>query len=75
MNDKPHRSPVDDRDLMLVGIGYTLASGKLFCDFAEFQRYAEGLMGEPLLTHQFADEKLWDLMRESFEARARVAFS
>ena len=30
-----------------VGIGYTLATGRLFCDFSEFQRYAEELLGRP----------------------------
>lgn len=48
--------------------GYTLASGKLFCDFAAFQEWCSDLIGRPLMTHEFADEKVWADIREAFEA-------
>ena len=50
-----------------VGIGYTLATGRLFCDFAEFQRWSEALLERPILTHEFADETTWSELRTAFE--------
>jgi hypothetical protein len=50
-----------------VGIGYTLASGRLFCPIAEFHAFAEELLGRPILTHEFADKDLWAEMRMAFE--------
>jgi hypothetical protein len=49
-------------------IGYTLATGRLFCDFADFHAYAERLLGRPVWTHEFADAELWRDLREAFEA-------
>lgn len=48
--------------------GYTLATGRLFCDFGAFQEYASDLIGRPLMTHEFADRAVWDELRETFEA-------
>ena len=48
--------------------GYTLATGRLFCDFPAFQEYASDLLDRPLMTHEFADAKVWDELREAFEA-------
>lgn len=57
------------RDLLVgVGLGYTLATGRLFCDFRDFQRYASDLMGRSLMTHEFADAELWSEMRTWYEA-------
>jgi hypothetical protein len=53
-----------------VGIGYTLATGRLFCTLASFQEFAEQLLARPVLTHEFADAALWDEMRERYEALA-----
>lgn len=50
-----------------AAIGYTLASGRLFCDVAEFHRFVEELLGRPIWTHEFADEALWIEMRARFE--------
>ena len=50
-----------------LGIGYTIATGRLFCDFGAFQRYCEALLGEPVLTHEFADKALWKRLREACE--------
>jgi hypothetical protein len=52
-----------------VGIGYTLATGRMFCNFSDLQAYAESLLARPILTHEFADHRLWDELRERFEAR------
>lgn len=54
-------------DLSTVGIGYTLATGRLFCDFPEFQKYAEHLLDRPILTHEFGEKHLWDELRAAFE--------
>ncbi len=56
-----------------VGIGYTLATGRLFCDMAEFHAFAERLLERPVFTHQFADRVVWDEMREEFERQTKVA--
>lgn len=50
------------------GFGYTLASGRLFADFAKFHEWCEALMHRPILTHEFADEALWADMKARFEA-------
>ena len=50
------------------GFGYTLATGRLFAPMDKFHEWAEALMSRPILTHEFADEALWDEMRERFEA-------
>lgn len=52
---------------MNAGFGYTLATGRLFCDFSEFHAWAEELMGRSIYTHQFADTTLWNFMRDEFE--------
>lgn len=56
-----------------VGIGYTLATGRLYCDIAEFQRFAEGLLGRSIWTHEFADQMLWTELRQAFEAKTKEA--
>lgn len=53
-----------------IGIGYTLATGRLFCDIAAFHAYAERLLGRPIWTHEFADEDLWRELRDRFELSA-----
>ena len=50
------------------GFGYTLATGRLFAPMDKFHEWAEALMARSILTHEFADEALWDEMRERFEA-------
>jgi hypothetical protein len=50
------------------GLGYTLATGRLFCDVAEFHGFAEKLLGRPIFTHEFGDQRTWDEMRERYEA-------
>lgn len=52
----------------LIGVGYTLATGRLFCDVNRFHAHAEAIMGRPVLTHEFADEDTWTELRERFEA-------
>lgn len=59
--------PPDGQRLDDVGIGYTLATGKLFCDLPEFQKWAEALLERPILTHEFAGEAMWDELRVAFE--------
>lgn len=51
------------------GIGYTLATGRLFCPVGEFHEWAEKLMGRPIFTHEFASLSLWEAMRSAFEAQ------
>lgn len=50
------------------GVGYTLATGRLFCHIDEFHAFAERTLGRPIFTHEFADRALWTEMREAFEA-------
>jgi len=50
-----------------IGIGYTLATGRLFCPISDFHQYAQELVGRPIFTHEFADEALWDELRDTFE--------
>ena len=59
---------MDVRDIGDIGIGYTLATGRLFCDFAAFQAWSERLLGRPVYTHEFASEDLWTNLRQAFES-------
>jgi len=54
-----------------VGIGYTLATGRLFCDISAFHEYAERLLARSIMTHEFASPDLWDEMRARFETNVR----
>jgi hypothetical protein len=56
-----------------IGIGYTLATGRLFCELSDFHKYAEDLLQHPILTHEFADRKTWDKLREAFEIRVKTS--
>lgn len=62
---------VDERDVELIGLGYTLATGRLWADVAKWHKFAEGLLDRPILTHEFASEDLWAELRRRFEAGYR----
>ncbi len=53
-------------------LGYTLGTGRLFVPIDIFHEWAERLLGRPILTHEFADENLWDELRGIFEDAASV---
>lgn len=57
---------------MNAGVAYTIASGKLLCDFAEFQTEAERLLGRPVMTHELADEDVWTQLRAAAEEELRL---
>lgn len=40
-------------------------TGYLIGGFDEMHKYAEEVMGRPIWTHQFADQKLCDALREA----------
>lgn len=56
-----------------VAIGYTLATGRLFCPVAEFHAWAEKQLSRPIFTHEFGMHDTWDELRESFEHDAKRA--
>lgn len=39
-------------------------TGILMCDFGDMHEYIEKVMGRPIWTHEFADYKLWDQIKE-----------
>lgn len=43
-------------------------TGFIIGDFTEFHKYAEGLVGHPIWTHQFADENLMKEIHEKSKA-------
>ena len=53
-------------------LGYTLGTGRLFVPISVFHEWAERLLGRPVLTHELADEGLWDEMRGIFEHAAKI---
>jgi hypothetical protein len=57
------------------GIGYMLATGKVFCPLDEFHAFAEELLGRPVMTHEFASQLTWAEMRDRFEEQAVDALS
>jgi hypothetical protein len=60
-------------DLEAVGIGFTLATGELWCSMTALQAYAEELLGGPVMTHDFAIRDTWDELRDAFRDRVREA--
>jgi len=61
-----------DEELNLIGIGYTLATGKLYTDsMSHFHEFAEELMGGPIYTHEFANKEMWDHLRKLFESKTK----
>ena len=51
-------------------LGYTLGTGRLFVPMDVWHAWAERLLGRPILTHEFAEEALWNEMRTIFEEAA-----
>lgn len=57
-------------------IAYTLATGRLFCEFAEFQLAVEGLLGRPVLTSEFGSGgTVWEEARAEFERQMTEKYS
>lgn len=52
---------------MTPGVAYTIATGRLFCHFADLQHHAERLLHRPVFTHELADPVLWDDLRLALE--------
>ena len=61
----------DDVRRVDIGIGYTLATGRLFCRAPDFHAFAEALLDRPIYTHEFVGETLWTQLRERFENSQR----
>jgi len=57
------------RDTHLLGLAYTIATGRLFTPFEEFQVFAEKLLGRPVMTHEFADHDTWVELRGALETQ------
>ena len=39
-------------------------TGYLLCEFSKVHEYVEKKLGRPIWTHEFADERLWEEIRE-----------
>jgi hypothetical protein len=50
--------------------GYTLASGRLFMEMADFQEGLEELLERPVFTHEMGSKDFWAEAKEAFEAMA-----
>lgn len=40
-------------------------TGILMCDFNDVHEYIEKILGKPVWTHQLADKKIWDEIKEA----------
>lgn len=40
-------------------------TGILMCDFSDVHEYIEKILGRPVWTHQLADEKIWNEIKEA----------
>lgn len=58
------RNEMTKREKIIVS-AYT---GYLMCDFADIHEYCEKLLGRPIFTHEFADQRLFDQIREKSKA-------
>lgn len=54
-------------ETMSPGFAYTIATGNLYCSFSELHEGAEALLGSPIFTHEFADQRLWQELRSALE--------
>ena len=53
------------KTIKIEGIIATLYTGCLYCRFADFQEFAEELLGKSIWTHHFGDKKLWEELRKA----------
>jgi len=51
-----------------IGLGYTIATGKLYCDFQRFHEFAEHLLRRPVYTHEFAERHIYVELRQALES-------
>lgn len=51
----------------LIGLGYTIATGQLFCEFDDLRHQAEEWLGETIDPGDFADPDLWERVRVAWE--------
>lgn len=56
-----------------LGVGYTIATGRLFCPIAELHAELERLLRRPVYTHEMGSEGLWERARAALEAEATAA--
>ena len=52
-----------------IGIGYTLATGKLYCSFDRFHTFAEKLLERPIYIHEFGNKKVWKQLRKAYNLK------
>lgn len=52
-----------------IGVGYTIATGRLFCPFARFHKAVEEILGRPVFTHEFGNVELWETIKTTLESR------
>lgn len=54
-------------DVDAIGLGYTLGTGRLYCDVSAFHAWAEELLERFIFTHEFGGQAVWDELRAAFE--------
>jgi len=57
-----------------IGIGYTIATGRLYTNFNALIAAAEDIMGRPVSPLEFGSEAFMAELRETFEAAAAGTF-
>lgn len=62
---------LDESDVNTIGVGYTLASGKLYCPIPVFHKFIEKLLDRPIFTHELASNDLWGEMKLEFERQTK----
>ena len=50
-------------------------TGTLFCDFDDYHKYVEEILGRPVMTHELAEEKTQNLIKEASRAEAEPIYS
>lgn len=60
----------DDREFAMAEcFGYTVATGRLFLPFEEFHKRAETLLGRPILTHEFGEERVAEDLKAALHSQ------
>lgn len=58
-------------DLEKMGIGYSIASGRLFCKIEDLQPAIEELLGRKVYNFELANNYMWAQVQRAFERKIR----
>ena len=58
----------ETREMEALGLGYTIGTGRLFCEVDKQQKFAKEMLNRPVYIHEFASTRFWADFRDATEA-------